>query len=570
MESILTIENLRNGYINKSYTPYDVCKEIVKRANDSESMNIWIVPPSMEIMSEYIDALEDKDINDYPLWGIPFAIKDNIDLKDIPTTAGCEGYKYIPDKSAFVVKLLIDAGAIPVGKANLDQFATGLVGTRSLYGATHNALKPELISGGSSSGSAVAVAMGMAAFSLGTDTAGSGRVPAALNNIVGFKPTVGAWSTNGVVPACKSLDCVTVFANTIKDTEIVDSIARVYDINCPWSKPVKKTEKKLPVKICLPQEELRFYGNYADEYKERWNNAVEKIKKSGIEVEYIDYSLFSEAASILYDGPWIAERWAALGEFIENCNPEDMVPVTEKILKSGNKPELKADDAFKAMHRLAEIKCYVKKVLKDAVLIMPTCGGTFTIDEVNESPIETNSLMGLYTNHCNLLDLSAFAFRAGFASESIPFGLTSFALAENDGLNMEFAQYFEDMDKYALIGVCGLHMKGYQLSHKLIELGGEYLKDAVTAPCYAMYKLLMVPERPGLVYDEKNGNNIDIEIWRIPIKNIGKFLIDIPAPLGLGKINLSDNSSIIGFICEGYVADKAENITYLKSWRNVN
>lgn len=569
MNNILTIEELRKGYINNQHTPYEVCSEIIKRAELYKNMNIWIVPPSMELMNAYIDELKDKNIADYPLWGIPFAIKDNIDLENVPTTAGCESYKYIPGKNAYVVEKLINAGAIPVGKTNLDQFATGLVGTRSLYGETHNSIKPELISGGSSSGSAVAVAMGLAAFSLGTDTAGSGRVPAALNNIVGLKPTVGAWSTNGVVPACRSLDCVTVFANTIKDTEIVDSIAKGYDDECPWSKIIKPTEKKLPEKICIPKEPLKFYGKYEDKYRKSWNNAIDKIKKMGIPIEFIDYDVFSEAAAILYDGPWIAERWAALGGFIKNCNMEYMVPVTEKILKSGNKSELKADDVFKAIHRLAEIKCHVRKLLKNSVLVMPTCGGTFTIDDVNASPIETNSLMGLYTNHCNLLDLSAFAFRSGFADDGVPFGLTSFALAENDSINMAFAQYYEDFDKYTLIGVCGLHMRGYPFEPVLKENGGVYLKDAFTAECYSMYKLPMKPERPGLVYDEKNGKCINIEIWKVPVKNLGKFLITIPAPLGLGKIKLYDGSSIVGFICEGYISESAENITDLKSWKNI-
>lgn len=296
IEKKLTIDYLKKGYESGAFTPEEVCLEIVKRANETKDMNIWIQPPEMEKMQKYLEALKEKNPETALLWGIPFAIKDNIDLAGVETSAGCETYAYLPKESATTVKLLIEQGAIPVGKTNLDQFATGLVGTRSLYGEVHNALKEEMISGGSSSGSAVCVAMGQAAFALGTDTAGSGRVPAALNDLVGFKPSLGAWSTKGVVPACASLDCVTVFAHTLEDAQAVDMVERSYDAECSWSREFAPLEKKVPEKICIPETELTFFGPYAKAYKEKWESVIRNLEKLGIPIEYIDYSIFSEAA----------------------------------------------------------------------------------------------------------------------------------------------------------------------------------------------------------------------------------------------------------------------------------
>lgn len=528
----LTISALKEGYAKGTFTPLEVCETIVERAQMTKEKNIWIKAPQMTAIKPYLEALEKKD-KELPLWGIPFAIKDNIDLNGVETTAGCENYAYMPEEDATVVHLLIEAGAIPVGKANLDQFATGLVGTRSLYGETHNALKPELISGGSSSGSAVAVALGQAAFSLGTDTAGSGRVPAALNNLVGYKPSLGAWSTKGVVPACASLDCVTVFTHNLEDAERVDQVVRKYDEKCPWSKEVKEVKETIPKKVCIPKTALTFYGPYKEAYKKGWENAKKRLYRLGIEVEEIDYSIFSEAASILYDGPWIAERWAALGQFIEENQGKTMVPVTEKILRSGHKEELKAEDVFKAMHRLAEIKAKVKILLKDAILLMPTAGGTYLREEVDSDPIQTNSNMGLYTNHCNLLDLCALDFPSDFIGENLPFGLTAFALREEEGLNLGFARMYaltqkEELKKEQIqntyekertkIAVCGLHMRGFELEHQLTDLGGIFESEEVTAPLYKMYELSGTVKKPGMVRVNEGGKSLKVER-----KNIGKL-----------------------------------------------
>lgn len=572
IEKKLTISYLRKGYASGDFTPEEICLEIVKRANETKDMNIWIQPPEMEKIQKYLETLKDKNPKTARLWGIPFAIKDNIDLAGVETSAGCETYAYLPEESATTVKLLIEQGAIPVGKTNLDQFATGLVGTRSLYGEVHNALKEEMISGGSSSGSAVCVAMGQAAFALGTDTAGSGRVPAALNDLVGFKPSLGAWSTKGVVPACASLDCVTVFAHTLEDARAVDLVERSYDTECPWSKEFAPLQKKVPEKICIPDKELTFFGPYAKAYKEKWESVIKNLERLGIPIESIDYSIFSEAAAILYDGPWIAERWAALGGFVEKNQGKTMVSVTEKILRSGYKEDLKADSVFKAMHRLAEIKCQVKKILKNSVLLMPTSGGTYTREQVDADPIQTNNNMGLYTNHCNLLDLCAVDFRTGFAAEDIPFGVTGFALSGQEGLPMELAKLYQlmNMQKTDMVelAVCGLHMRGLPLEYQLLELGAQFVEEAETAPYYKLIKLPTKPAKPGLIKSTENGKKIQVEVWKIPKSNLGEFLGKISAPLGLGRIQL-EKKEVLGFVCEGYMEHIGEDISELSSWRKI-
>lgn len=577
IEKKLTIDYLKKGYESGAFTPEEICLEIVKRAEMTKDMNIWIQPPEMKRIQKYLDKLKEKNPETALLWGIPFAIKDNIDLEGVETSAGCETYSYLPKESATTVKLLIEQGAIPVGKTNLDQFATGLVGTRSLYGEVHNALKEEMISGGSSSGSAVCVAVGQAAFALGTDTAGSGRVPAALNDLVGFKPSLGAWSTKGVVPACASLDCVTVFTHNLEDAQRVDFVERSFDVDCPWSKEFAPFMKKIPEKICIPKTELTFFGPYAKAYKEKWESVIKNLEKLGIPIEYIDYSIFSEAASILYDGPWIAERWAALGNFVEQNQGKAMVPVTEKILRSGNKEDLKADSVFKAMHRLAEIKCQVKKILKNSILLMPTSGGTYTREQVDADPIQTNSNMGLYTNHCNLLDLCALDFQTGFAADEIPFGVTSFALSGQEGLNMELAKLYQlvdalktdtQKDDMVELAVCGLHMRGFELEHQLLELGAEFEEETETAPYYKLIKLPTEPAKPGLIKTTDSGKKIQVEVWRIPKGSLGEFLEKIPSPLGLGRIQL-EKKEVLGFLCEGYMEHLGEDISELGSWRKV-
>ncbi|SEM88332.1 allophanate hydrolase [Paenibacillus sp. OV219] len=607
----LTMDWLREQYAAKRITPAEVVAEVIRRSSRDEAMNIWITPPSAELIQPYLDQLSRVDAASSLLWGIPFAIKDNIDLAGVPTTAGCETFAYTPDSSAAVVQRLIDAGAIPIGKTNLDQFATGLVGTRSPYGETHNALREELISGGSSSGSAVAVARGQAVFSLGTDTAGSGRVPAALNGLVGYKPSLGAWPTKGVVPACASLDCVTVFTHSLNDALAVDLIARGPEATDPWSRNIPQPlTGQLPSKLCVPIEAPAFYGPFAPAYREAWELALDRVSELGIALVEIELDLFNEAASILYGGPWVAERWADLGAFVE-ANPSDVFPVTEQVLRTGASPVYTAASVFQAAHRLQALRLAAHRLLEDAVLVLPTCGGTWSRDEVRDNPIATNSDMGRYTNHCNLLDLCAVALQAGEADADLPFGITMFATAVNETLLCSTAKRFveteasaetstEAGDSIAVseavpnaiseavpdaiggtrqvtvssntetmhVAVCGLHMRGFPLEKQMQACGAVFVRETESAPKYKLVKLPTTPAKPGMIKQEQGGSAITLEVWEMPIASFGAFVAGIPAPLGIGKVELADGTEVSGFICEAYIAGQSEDITAAGSWRN--
>ncbi|NJP36046.1 allophanate hydrolase [Alkalicoccus luteus] len=563
-----TIAVLRAQYIEGTRTPEEVIDELVQAAADDPG-NIWIDPPKMEALQPYLDALHELNPEEAPLWGIPFAVKDNIDVGGMPTTAGAPAYAYTPAEHAPVVADLIRAGAIPVGKTNLDQFATGLVGTRSPYGETHNTLKPELISGGSSSGSAAAVASGQVPFALGTDTAGSGRIPAALNGLYGWKASLGAWSTRGVVPACESLDCVTAFARTMEDVTRIDHVVRRYDPEHAWSRPLADPAVKKPERIFVPEEAPSFFGPYADAYRKAWERALKQAETLGIPVETLDTSGMEAVAEELYSGPFVAERWAALGAFTEQ-HPGAVHEVTEAVLRTGEDEKHSAASLFQAQHRTEKEKAKTKQALSKSVLMLPTAGGTWSRDEVRQNPISTNSQMGAYTNHCNLLDLSAIALPAGEAAADVPFGVTFFATAEEEGLLFAVGQAWENAkaDTMDLI-VCGLHMRGYPLASQLEELGGTFVEEVTTAPAYQLYKLPTEPAKPGLIRSEQNGSAIEAERWRLPVDRFGELLAHIPAPLGIGSITLNDESTAPGFLCEAYAAKGAEDITTLGSWHRV-
>lgn len=572
----LSILDLKEKYKTGKLIPDEVIGDIIARTVDDKDFNIWITPPSFELIQPYLDGLKKMDPEQKPLWGIPFAIKDNIDLAEVPTTAGCAEYAYTPDEHATVVARLIEAGAIPVGKTNLDQFATGLVGTRSPYGETKNALNPELISGGSSSGSAVSVARGLAAFALGTDTAGSGRVPASLNRLVGYKPSLGAWPVKGVVPACASLDCVTVFANSLADAELVDRVARGIEEMDPWSRTIERKSNAIPEKIYLPQDAPAFFGRFSVEYQHAWDKVMKQLKNLGIMIEYMDTSYLYEAAAVLYDGPWVAERWADLGEFI-SANEGVTFPVTEAVLRSGVKPEYDAPAVFKAIHKLQKLKRKAHSQLQNAVLILPTTGGTWTRDEVRDNPIETNSKMGLFTNHCNLLDLCAVAIPSEDAADNLPFGITLFSEFNNEHLIMGLADLFlhgtraSTKNETTLVAVCGLHMRGFPLEKQMLEHEAEFVRESKTAKKYKLVKLPTEPAKPGLIRtsSSEEGAAIELELWQMPLSTFGAFVAGIPAPLGVGKIELEDGSFVPGFICEGSAAETSKDITKFGGWRGV-
>ncbi|MEK5161054.1 allophanate hydrolase [Paenibacillus sp. FSL R5-0527] len=563
----LTIATLKAMYRSQKTTPQALIKAIIEKAERDKSLNIWIVPPSLSFIQPYLDGLKDKSPEQYPLWGVPFAIKDNIDLAGVPTTAACPAYAYTPEQSAEVVERLIEAGAIPLGKTNLDQFATGLVGTRSPYGETHNALLPELISGGSSAGSAVAVARGQAVFALGTDTAGSGRVPAALNDLIGYKAAIGDWPIKGVVPACASLDCVTVFTAALEDAYLVDAVARgKRDQDAHngggfrFNPPIASGK---PRKLLLPKEPLFFYGDFKDAYRSAWDKAVKRLEQCGIPIEYIDSGIFRQVSSILYDGPWIAERWSDLGEFVES-HPGGIFPVTEQVLRSSHDRGYDAASVFTALHQLRGYKEQTGALMQDAILVMPTCGGTYTREQVAASPVAANSDMGYYTNHCNLLDLTAIALPSDYAGERLPFGITMFALRGQDHILKGAAAEFMQTDSIEL-AVCGLHMRGFPLEKQLLECGASFLRPDRTAPCYRLIRLQSNPPKPGLIRSAP-GSSIELEVWRIPLHRLGEFIRKVPAPLGLGKIELHNGSEVTGFLCEPYAEPGGEDITRYGGW----
>ena len=559
---------LRGQYLAGALTPEDVMEEVVRRAREDAEKNVWITPPSMERIRPYLERLRATAPSDAPLWGIPFAVKDNIDVAGLPTTAACAAYAYPPDAHATVVERLVAAGAVPIGKTNLDQFATGLVGTRSPYGETHNALREELISGGSSSGSAVAVARGHAAFALGTDTAGSGRVPAALNGLFGWKPSLGAWPTRGVVPACESLDCVTAFAHTLEDALEVDAVARGRDAADPWSRDVPRKAATPPARLLVPEGRLEFYGPYAEAYEAAWSAAVERLEATGLPVERVDVGLFAQAAEILYGGPWVAERWAGLGAFLE-AHPGAAWPVTERVLRSGGSGTYDAASVFAAMHKLQRLKLEAAKLLENAALAMPTCGGTWTREQVRAEPIAANSAMGKYTNHCNMLDLCAVAVPAGEAAPDAPFGVTLFAPSGEEGRLEAAARRFASAARKRTtpIAVCGLHMRGLPLEPQMLAHGARFVREEATAAKYRMVRLPTVPAKPGLVKAEAGGASLRLEIWEMPLETFGAFVAGIPAPLGIGKVELQDGTEVPGFVCEAVGAIGAEDITALGGWR---
>ena len=433
----LDIQTLRRNYASRSNTAREVVRAVYARIAASSRRNIWIqLVPEAEALdcAERLDRLRAAGSGrDLPLFGIPFAIKDNIDLAGIPTTAACPEFAYVPEHSAPVVQKLIDAGAIPIGKTNLDQFATGLVGVRSPYGACENAFDAHYISGGSSSGSAVAVALGQVSFSLGTDTAGSGRVPAAFNNLVGLKPTRGVLSTRGVVPACRSLDCVSIFALTCGDAARVFHAARGFDPEALYSREEAEAPTTAAAlksfRFGVPQKtQLQAFDN--PDYAALLEQSVARLTALGGEKVEIDFSPFRDAAELLYSGPWVAERWVALKDFM-SAHPAAMFPVTEAIISKG--ASYSAADAFSAQYKLEECRrCASIEWKKMDVLLTPTTSALYLIATVHADPIALNTRLGYYTNYVNLLDCCALALPAGFDSKKLPFGVTLIAPAFKD------------------------------------------------------------------------------------------------------------------------------------------
>jgi allophanate hydrolase len=548
-------------------------EEALKRIEVRGADPVWI----SLLSSERVLSLAASTSTKAPLAGCTFAIKDNIDLAGVPTTAACPDFEYTPSVSAPVVQRLIDAGAIPLGKTNLDQFATGLVGVRSPYGVPVNPYGSAYIPGGSSSGSAVAVAAGLCNFALGTDTAGSGRVPAAFNNLVGLKPTRGLLSTRGVVPACRTLDCVSIFTRSISDAAEVLSVVAAYDPEDPYSRPATPPviDETWPPRIGVPRfDQLEFFGNA--EAAKLFATAIARWQSLGAKIVEVDFAPFLEAARLLYEGPWVAERYAAIREFIERT-PEALHPVTRKIIEGAK--ALTATSAFEATYKLAALRRRSEAAWADVdALLTPTAGTIYTVAEVEADPIRLNSNLGYYTNYLNLLDLCAVAMPAGFLPSKMPWGVTLVAPAFCDDRVLRLGAKFlgEPAPQRALqpagrtvkLAVCGAHLSGLPLNWQLAQLGATLDRATKTAPTYKLFALPgTTPPKPGLIRVSEGGAPIEVEVWNVPVTGYGHFVSNIPSPLGIGTITLEDGSSVQSFLCETIAVQGARDVTSFGGWR---
>ncbi|MEX0954049.1 MAG: allophanate hydrolase [Rhizobiaceae bacterium] len=522
------------------------------------------------------------------LWGIPYVVKDNIDVAGMPTTAGCPDFAYMAQADAFVIGRLKSAGAICLGKTNLDQFATGLVGMRTPFPAPRNALDPAIVPGGSSSGSAVAVAHGIAAFSLGTDTAGSGRVPAALNGVVGLKPTIGTVSASGLVPACRTLDTISIFAMTVADAWSAFNVAAECDLNDAYSRPLRHralagVAPSLRIGIPSPTT-LETFGDAIQ--AEDFGRMVERLRVDGAIIVELDFSPFYAVARMLYEGAWLAERVAAVGERLTEL-PDTLHPTTRAILEPGLK--LTAVDAFRGFYRLKEMERDCREILARVdALCVPTIPTFVTVDENAADPIGPNSRLGTYTNFVNLLDMCGISVPTGTRADGRPGSVTILAPSGQDTLCAALAATVEAGPLGATswprprtplpegkpqpgeiaLAVCGAHMSGLPLNHQLTALGGRFLRACRTAPAYSLHALAGgPPARPGLVRRSSGGAAIELEVWALPTENVGAFLAGIPAPLGIGTVELEDGEAVKGFLGESYSLAGATDITSFGGWR---
>ncbi|KAM0248181.1 hypothetical protein ACHAP5_003562 [Fusarium lateritium] len=580
-----------------------LCSLVENERTINSKTHAWISLASPEQLKAQLSSLEalNPDPTSLPLYGVPFAAKDNIDVEGFITTAGCPKFRSVPAASdATVIAKLKAAGAILIGKTNLDQFATGLVGTRSPYGAVPNSFDPARVSGGSSSGSASVVARGIVPFSLGTDTAGSGRVPAGLNNIIGLKPTRGALSTHGVVPACKTLDCVSIFSLTIADAEIVLSLAEGCDVKDAYSRARPEPDtvpvdefggsaglEKPKLAICASPD---WFGR--DDHHPAYKKALAKAEGLDWTLVPVDFDLLFQLARLLYDGPWVAERYEAIRDFIEGASPEEMDPVVRGIIIRAQ--SLPAVEVFEGEYLRQELTRKIERAFAQFDgLLVPTSPTFPTLDQLSKSPVVENSILGTYTNFVNFIDWSALSIPADFRSDGLPFGVTLISTRWQEPQLLSWArEWFGDefrllgatgtrahepsavvsssASKYIPIAVVGAHLTGFPLNKDLVSRGGRLVKAAKTSSAYRLYTLNTKkgPQKPGLKrVSAENGAEIQVEVWNLPMTSLASFMLTVPPPLAIGTIELDDGSWVKGFVCEGYGFDGATDITDHGGWR---
>lgn len=586
----LRLPTLRKNY-RSGLTSRALISQVRARAaafNDEYRLFIHLL--SEAELEPYLARLDGSNADSLPLYGVPFAIKDNIDLAGIPTTAACPAFAYVPAESATLVARLIALGAVPIGKTNLDQFATGLNGTRSPYGKCRNSVLPDYPSGGSSSGSSLAVALGVASFSLGTDTAGSGRVPAALNNLIGLKATKGLLSTTGVVPACRTLDCVTYFTATAQEASELLSLTAFADpadaysrVNPQWN-DANAFGQPARFRFGVPRQ-LEFSG--CKESPDLFARVRSTLEATGGQAVEIDFEPFLEAAKLLYEGPWVAERYSVVGPLLET-QPDSVLPVIRDVLAKA--PSASAVELFRAQYRLQELKKQCDAILDGLECVLtPTFPRPVTLAELEANPVGANSLLGHYTNFMNLLDYAAVAVPGGFMKSGLPWGVTLFGRAFTDQYLLSVAASLQQALRLPIVGgsscnddlpggkarndrmrivVCGAHLEGLPLNDQLTKRGARLVEKTTSAPNYRLYALPGEGiRRPAMARVRDGGGAIAVEVWELPSMELGSFLRDIPAPLGLGKVELADGTFETGFICEQHGLHDALDITHAGGWR---
>jgi len=565
----LEVESLLGAY-RAGLRPSQLACELLERLADAGGQPVWISRVPDEQLLARARELDEAGPRGLALYGVPFAVKDNIDVAGMPTSAGCPGFAYQASVTAPVVQRLLNAGAMLIGKTNMDQFATGLVGTRSPYGACSSVADPARVSGGSSSGSALAVALDFVAFALGTDTAGSGRVPAAFNGLVGCKPTRGLLSTRGVVPACASLDCVSILTAGVADAALVLNVAAGYDPDDLWSRPEPAFRAPRRERVGVPRAGQ--VGQEESAAALAWAQALERAGELWT-LEEVDVEPLLEAAPLLYDA-WIAERTADLGEVIA-AEPDGLDQTVAALVLAGG--ELKATDVFAASHSLQRLMRDAGRIWERVdALLLPTTALHPTHAEVAAEPVAANGRVGRLTNFVNLMDLSALALPGPVRGDNLPFGVTLHAPAHHDRRLLELGCAWSAEEAHisfpglVKLAVAGAHMSGMPLNARLTERGGRLLARAATALCYRLYALGgerdEIP-RPGLVRVGDGGASIEVELWELAPAALGALVAEVPAPLAIGRVELADGSEVSGFVCEAHGSDGARDISSYGGWR---
>ncbi|WP_396604451.1 allophanate hydrolase [Bradyrhizobium sp. YCK136] len=572
-------------------TPAQTIARSYQRIRDHNDPAVFIsLRDEKDAIAEAEKLAARPDAASMPLYGVPVAVKDNIDALGFPTTAACPAFSYTPTHDSTAVERLRAAGAIIIGKTNLDPFATGLVGVRSPYGIPKNSIREDLIPGGSSSGSATAVGAGLVPLSLGTDTAGSGRVPAMLNNIVGLKPSLGMISTAGLVPACRTLDCISVFALTVDDAALALSVMAGPDQADPFSRdrPLGAlTPFPANLRLGVPRNgQLIFFGDKKAEAA--YGDALKRWTALGATLVEFDLEPFYETARLLYEGPWVAERYLVIKNLLASA-PEMIHPVTREITAAGAR--LTAADTFSALYRLQGLRKIAERTFANIdALVLPTAPTAYTTAQVLANPIELNSRLGTYTNFVNLLDLCGLAVPASMRADGIPFGITLLAPAGRDALLASIGRVFHADTRLSVgakgvaqpalsplaaggideipIAVVGAHLSGMALNGELKALNGKLIEATKTAPDYKLYALPTTPPKPGMLrVAAGKGAAIELEIWSLSAAAFGKFVNAIPAPMAIGTIRLADGRSVKGFLVEPEVLGEARDITSYGGWR---